>query len=84
LTAPLRVRMDPRVKATPTALDQQFTLSMRIVPVLNRLFDRAASDEQARALHAQLLQVYGAIQGADAAPTAALVRQAEELLKEAQ
>jgi hypothetical protein len=83
LTAPLRVRMDPRVKTPPSALDQQFTLSMRIVPVLNRLFVAGAADERARALHAQLLQVYGAVQGADTAPSSALVQQAEALMKDA-
>jgi photosystem II stability/assembly factor-like uncharacterized protein len=83
LTAPLRLRMDPRVKTTPTQLDQQFTLSMRLVPVINRLFDLGPSNERARVLHGQLLQIYGAVQGADVAPASQLVQQAEELLKEA-
>jgi hypothetical protein len=82
LTAPLRVRMDPRVRTTPSALDAQFTLSMRIVPVLNRLFDLSATNEGARALHGQLLQLYNAVQGADAAPPSQVVRQVDELLKE--
>jgi photosystem II stability/assembly factor-like uncharacterized protein len=82
LTAPLRVRMDPRVRTTPSALHQQFTLSMRIVPVMNRLFDRAAANDRARALHGQLLQVYNALQGADVAPASQVVRQVEELLAE--
>ena len=84
LTVPLRVRMDPRVKTSPSALDLQFTLSMRIVPVLNRLFDAAGSSDRARALHGQLLQIYAAIQGADVAPALPLVRQAEELLQESE
>jgi hypothetical protein len=89
VTAPLRLRMDPRVTTSPTGLDLQFTLSMRIVPVLNRLFDAAlrpgsgqAASAHARTLHGQLLQVYNAIQGADVAPPAALVKRAEELLQE--
>ena len=84
LTAPLRVRMDPRVRTSPSALDLQFTLSMRIVPVLNRLFDAAGSSDRARTLHGQLLQIYAAIQGADVAPALPLVRQAEELLQESE
>jgi hypothetical protein len=39
--------------------------------------------EPARALHAQLLQVYNAVQGADVAPASQLVAQADALLKEA-
>jgi hypothetical protein len=84
LTAPLRLRMDPRIKTKPTALDQQFTLSMRLVPVINRLFDLGATSNRARSLHQQLLQVYNAVQGADVAPSSALVREAGELLKEAE
>jgi photosystem II stability/assembly factor-like uncharacterized protein len=82
LTAPLRVRMDPRVKTTPTALDQQFTLSMRLVPTINRMFDLAQVNPRARDMHGQLLQLYNALQGADVAPTTQLMRQVEELLKE--
>jgi photosystem II stability/assembly factor-like uncharacterized protein len=82
VTAPLRVRMDPRVKAPPSALQQQFTLSMRIVPAMNRLFDLGAANDRARALHSQLLQIYNTLQGADVAPASQVVRQAEELLKE--
>jgi photosystem II stability/assembly factor-like uncharacterized protein len=84
LTAPLRLRMDPRVKTPPSQLDQQFTLSMRLVPVINRLFDLGPANERGRALHGQLLQIYSAVQGADVAPTSQLVQQAEELLKEAE
>jgi hypothetical protein len=84
LTAPLRLRMDPRVKTTPSVLHQQFTLSMRIVPVMNRLFDLAATSERARTLHGQLLQIYNALQGADVAPAVQVMRQAEELLKDAE
>lgn len=79
-TRPLRLRMDPRVKAPPSALDQQFRLSMRLYDAINRIFDLG---ERARPLHARLLQLYTVVQGADAAPTAQMVRQAEELLKEA-
>jgi hypothetical protein len=80
LTQPLRLRMDPRVQATPTALDQQFKLSMQLYDAINRLFDEG---ERARPLHGQLLQLYNVVQGADVAPTTQVVAQAEALLKEA-
>jgi hypothetical protein len=79
LTQPLRVRMDPRVRIQPSALDRQFRLSMRLYDAINRTFDLG---EPARPLHQQLLQLYAAVQGADAAPTAQAAAQAEELLKE--
>jgi photosystem II stability/assembly factor-like uncharacterized protein len=83
VTAPLRVRMDPRVKTTPTALDQQFTTSLQLVPTISRLYDMSAKNERARTLHGQMLQVYNALQSADVAPTTQALRQADELLKEA-
>jgi photosystem II stability/assembly factor-like uncharacterized protein len=81
LTQPLRLRMDPRVKTPPSALDQQFKLSMRLYEAINRTFD---AGDGGRTLHAQLLQVYAAAQGADAAPTSQVVEQAEQLIKEAE
>jgi photosystem II stability/assembly factor-like uncharacterized protein len=84
LTAPLLVRMDPRVEAPPSALQQQFDVSMRLVRAVNRMFDASPGSERARTLHAQLLQIYNAIQGADAAPAAAALRQADELIREAE
>jgi hypothetical protein len=79
-TQPLRLRMDPRVKTPASALDQQFTLSMKLYQAINRLFDLG---EPARPLHGQLLQLYSAVQGADVAPTSQAIAQSEALLKEA-
>jgi photosystem II stability/assembly factor-like uncharacterized protein len=79
-TQPLRLRLDPRVKTPPSGLDQQFTLSMRLYQSINRLFDLG---ERGRPLQGQLLQLYSAVQGADAAPTAQAMEQGEALLKEA-
>ena len=81
LTQPLRLRMDPRVKTPPSGLDQQFKLSMRLYDAINRTFDLG---NRGRSLHGQLLQLYSAVQGADAAPSSAVVRQADELMKEAE
>ena len=79
LTQPLRLRMDPRVKTPPSALDQQFKLSMRLYDAINRTFDLG---DRGRSLHGQLLQLYSAVQAADTAPTSQLVEQANQLIKE--
>jgi photosystem II stability/assembly factor-like uncharacterized protein len=79
LTQPLRLRMDPRVKTPPSALDQQFKLSMRLYGAINRTFDLG---EASRTLHGQLLQLYAAVQAADVAPTSHQMTQAEQLLTE--
>ena len=50
-TQPLIVKMDPRVRATPADLQQQFALSMRIAAMIERDFTAIA---EARALHVQL------------------------------
>jgi len=81
----LHVKMDPRVETTPTALQQQFELSMRIKEVLDR---RAESPSpRLRPILAELESLYRILQESDQAPglgTAALVNQrllaAERLL----
>lgn len=83
-TQPLFLRMDPRVQATPSALDQQFRLSLRLYETINRVSTLSRSNGHARALQGQLLQIYNVVQGADDAPTTQTVRQAEELIKEAE
>jgi photosystem II stability/assembly factor-like uncharacterized protein len=83
-TQPLLLNMDPRVKTPRSGLDQQFTLSMRVYDAINRVFDMFRSNERARDVHRQLLQVYDVLQDADVAPTSAAVRQVEEILKEAE
>jgi photosystem II stability/assembly factor-like uncharacterized protein len=102
LTQPLLVRMDPRVKAVSSGLDQQFKLSMRLYAAMNRTYDLMRSTtggaasapttsgshtealERARDLHHQLTDIYNVIQGADVMPSPHAVRQAEELLQEAE
>jgi hypothetical protein len=72
--------MDPRVKTSSSALDQQFRLSMGLYDAINRLFHLG---DRARPLHGSLLQLYNIVQGADVAPASQVVDQAEQLLKEA-
>ncbi|HAF21892.1 MAG TPA: hypothetical protein DCK93_03095 [Blastocatellia bacterium] len=50
-TAPLEVRMDPRVKVAPLALSQQLALEMKIIESLNESY---AAVQQLRDLRAQL------------------------------
>ncbi|MEO7104520.1 MAG: glycoside hydrolase [Gemmatimonadaceae bacterium] len=50
-TQPLVVKMDPRVRATPADLQQQFALSIRVAAMIERDFTAIA---ESRALHVQL------------------------------
>jgi len=81
----LRVKMDPRVETSPSALQQQFELSMRIKEVLDRRDESPSS--RLRPIFAELESLYRILQESDQAPglgTAALVNQrllaAERLL----
>jgi hypothetical protein len=90
--------MDPRVKVPSSAVDQQFKLSMRLYEAMNRTHDRlrmaagadgpaagsqSAGVARALSLYRQLTEIYNVIQGADAMPSSQAMRQAEELLQEA-
>ncbi len=94
-TQPLVVRMDPRVKTPAAALDDQFTLSMRVYDAIARVHGKLTpppqtTDEEAaptasdpvRRLHGQLRIAYDALQGVDVAPTAAVRMTTEDLLKQ--
>jgi len=89
---PLVVRMDPRVKTSREALEQQFTLSMQVYEAIDRVFARVPPTsappapfteptDPMRRLHADLLTVYDALQEVDAAPTQAVRRTVDELVK---
>jgi len=84
-TRGLHVKMDPRVETSPSALQQQFELSMRIKEVLDRRDE--SSSPRLGPLLAQLESLYRILQSSDQAPglgLAALVNQgllaAERLL----
>jgi hypothetical protein len=81
LTQPLRLKMDPRVKTTPAALLQQFTLSKRLSDAIGGLADAGgAASPDAAALSRNLLNAYNLIQAADVAPTTQAVKAATEAL----
>ncbi len=101
LTRPLKLKMDPRVKATPPELQQQLDRSQEIARDLarsaeaaRRVKERARTADAARArelseletkltaLNGRLATVYGILQEADAAPTAAALRSAQDLRQE--
>lgn len=69
----LLVRMDPRVKASAEDLQLQFELSMQLY--------RRLSDATDTGGVAQMLSVYGMLQGADVRPTPQLIAAARELLR---
>jgi photosystem II stability/assembly factor-like uncharacterized protein len=81
VTQPLIVKMDPRVKTTPAALLQQFTLSKQLSDAIDGAAKTsgAASPDLARVTR-ELLTVYNLIQGADVVPTAQAVKAAREAL----
>jgi len=76
-SAPLDLRMDPRVKATASDIRQQYALSRRLDAALRRVAPELAaarSRGDARAQELQrlsgtLTQLFGLVEGADVAPT---------------
>ena len=85
LTAPLTVKMDPRVKTTPAGLRQQFEMEQKLASVMTGTTEairqaRSAQEQTGKKLDAllpltningQAAALYGDIDSADAAPTAA-------------
>jgi len=61
LTAPLTVKMDPRVKVTPAGLAQQFQLEMRLAEMMTRTHDAMT---QANSVGSQLQKVSAQASGA--------------------
>ena len=62
-TAPLTVKMDPRVKTTPAGLQQQFRLETRLAEMMTRSFEAIT---QANAVREQLQKISGQASGATA------------------
>jgi hypothetical protein len=71
MTAPLTVRMDPRITTPKTGLVQQFTLSMQLYNEINRDAKRAA----------ELVPLYTMLQETDAAPSIQLVAAVRRLMR---
>ena len=96
-TRPLVIRMDPRVKTSQQALEEQFALSMRLYEAIARVHSKlaprgetigapssaATTVDPMRRLHADLLVAYDTLQEVDVAPTAAVRRTVDDLLKQA-
>jgi hypothetical protein len=70
-TQPLLVQIDPRVKTPPEGLEQQFALSMKVYEALKQ----SPSEE----LETKLRTLLDALQSADTAPSAQLVKAVEEV-----
>jgi hypothetical protein len=74
LTQPLEVRLDPRVRMTAAALEEQFALAQRIVR------DMAATDSKKTAdLNDGFAALLDVVEAADAPPTEQAVQQLEAL-----
>lgn len=69
-TQPLTLRMDPRVPVTTQALHEQYVLAQRIVT----LMAQTASNKKLARLNFQLAGLLDSVEGADAAPTPAVVK----------
>jgi photosystem II stability/assembly factor-like uncharacterized protein len=73
LTAPLIVRMDPRVKASAADLKTQYDASRSLDAALRRVNDALAakrgSQETLSRVQGQLIQLFALVEGSDAAPT---------------
>jgi hypothetical protein len=83
-TEPLIVKMDPRVKTSAEGMSQQFKLARRISELMQRSFEAAqkASGEKRETLEGlnrELGGLLAGIEGADVAPTAALVSAVNEI-----
>jgi hypothetical protein len=90
-TAPLEVRMDPRVKASAAEIQQQYTMSRRLDGAIRRTATElvaarsrgeagAARAQELQRLTGTLTQLFGVIESADLAPTTQAVAAVEEML----
>jgi hypothetical protein len=90
-TASFEVRMDPRVKASAADIGQQYTQSRRLDAALRRVAPEVAAAlargeagatraQQLQQLSATLTQLFGVVEGADAAPTSQAVSAIDETI----
>ncbi|HEX6974418.1 MAG TPA: hypothetical protein VF147_08455, partial [Vicinamibacterales bacterium] len=80
-TQRLTVAMDPRVKTPAPALLQQFTLSRQLSEAMDAIGKKMANGgaDMAR-INSDLLNAYNLIQDADVAPTAQMLKAAQDAL----
>ncbi|CAN5874709.1 hypothetical protein BH18ACI5_BH18ACI5_26010 [soil metagenome] len=83
-TRPLRVRMDPRVKTSALALQQQFRVSKQLSDAIGAVANRVAAGTGDRAtlgrIIADLENAYNLLQDADVPPTAQALKAANQAL----
>jgi photosystem II stability/assembly factor-like uncharacterized protein len=79
----INVRMDPRVTTTKALLQQQFDLSLQLRDGMNKIKSQPASKEL-DALHAEMDQLMGILQGADNMPTTAALNRSKAALEKLQ
>jgi photosystem II stability/assembly factor-like uncharacterized protein len=84
LTAPLSVRLDPRVQTPPAGLKMQYEMSRMLDDGLRRVADALAakrgSAETLTRLQGQLTQLFGVVEGTDAAPTSQTIAAVHDVL----
>jgi photosystem II stability/assembly factor-like uncharacterized protein len=83
-TRPLTVKLDPRVRMSTADLTAQLALLRRLAAAIERLAEEPAKADPARRKHRasleeKLLQLYGIVESADAAPTAQAIAAVDEL-----
>ena len=76
-TAPLTIKLDPRVKTPPAGLEQQFRMEMRLAEMMDRNFD---STLQARSIREQLAKLAKQANGSMADSIKALDKKVEDVL----
>jgi photosystem II stability/assembly factor-like uncharacterized protein len=78
-TAPLTIKMDPRVKVTPAELVRQFTLERQLETIINATYDASA---QARSAQEQLQKLTGQASGGVAEAVTAMDKKVAAALGE--
>jgi photosystem II stability/assembly factor-like uncharacterized protein len=80
---PLTVKMDPRVKTPPAGLQQQFALAQRITSLMHQTFEAAQQASTGKAelegRNRALAALLAIVEGADIAPTPAMVSAVDEI-----
>jgi hypothetical protein len=83
-TAPLIVRLDPRVHTPPDGLKMQYEMSRMLDDALRRvagaLTAKRGSAETLTRLQGQLTQLFGVVEGTDAAPTSQTIAAVHDVL----
>lgn len=85
VTAPLTIKMDPRVKTPEAGLRRQFELAMQVTDAMNRSYaalQRDKNNQQLARINGELGELLEILEGADETPTAQAAEAAAELRRE--